>query len=214
VRARATPTARAAPQRVDGGPAPPAAGLSGIRGFKTTSPLMGETAYELRSYQLRLGYSTVPSFLEYYGSGLPDKLAADGSASPRPAPPHVSGGAEGSAEPEQWEGNSHCFPPAGRSGVSELVALLAGRSGASELVTLLYSDCGPLNMVRARAPRRRAGRVQPRRCALTPGLGQVLELWRHESIERSQDSRRASRAAHKWKEAVKPQPALGGVGVG
>lgn len=43
-------------------------------------------------------------------------------------------------------------------------------------MTLLYSDNGPLNVVH--------------------------ELWRHESIQRAQDSRVASRGASKWRAAV------------
>lgn len=35
--------------------------------------------YELREYQLRLGYDTVPRFLELYGGGLPSKLGAEGT---------------------------------------------------------------------------------------------------------------------------------------
>jgi hypothetical protein len=35
--------------------------------------------YELRRYQLKLGYSTVPTFLELYAGGLPSKLAAQGT---------------------------------------------------------------------------------------------------------------------------------------
>ena len=84
-------------------------------------------AYEMRTYQLQLGYSTVPRFLELYGEGLKDKLAADDS-------------------------------------------------GASDLCTLLYSDCGSLNV--------------------------VIEIWRHESLERSMASRQASRKAPKWRAAV------------
>ena len=84
-------------------------------------------AWELRQYQLVLGYPTVPKFLELYTDGLKDKLAADDS-------------------------------------------------GASQLVSLLYSDNGPLNV--------------------------VIELWRHESMQRAQDSRVASRSAEKWKSAI------------
>ena len=35
--------------------------------------------YELRRYQLKLGYDTVPRFLELYGAGLPSKLDAPGT---------------------------------------------------------------------------------------------------------------------------------------
>lgn len=104
-----------------------AAGLPGARGFSPAADKSGKVCYELRTYQLKLGYDTVPKFLELYGPGLVDKLKAD-------------------------------------------------TSGASTLVTLLYSESGPLNV--------------------------VMELWRHESMQRSQDSREASRAAGKWKAAV------------
>eukprot|EP00746_Dinoflagellata_sp_MGD_P010262 gnl/MRDRNA2_/MRDRNA2_121125_c0_seq1.p1 gnl/MRDRNA2_/MRDRNA2_121125_c0~~gnl/MRDRNA2_/MRDRNA2_121125_c0_seq1.p1 ORF type:complete len:265 (+),score=42.92 gnl/MRDRNA2_/MRDRNA2_121125_c0_seq1:71-865(+) len=36
-----------------------------------------QSALEMRTYQLQLGYTTVPKFLELYGVGLKDKLAAD-----------------------------------------------------------------------------------------------------------------------------------------
>ena len=109
-----------------------ACGLPGADGFTPPPKAAPATAappvaYELRTYQLQLGYSTVPKFLSLYQEGLADKLQAD-------------------------------------------------TSGASTLVTLLYSDCGPLN--------------------------NVMELWRHESLERSQASRVASRAAPKWRAAI------------
>ena len=105
-------------------------GLPGAQGYASPSAVAGDerqVAWELRTYQLVLGYTTVPTFLELYSAGLKDKLAADDS-------------------------------------------------GASQLATLLYSDCGPLNL--------------------------VMELWRHESLQRSQDSRQASRKASKWRDAV------------
>ena len=40
----------------------------------------------------------------------------------------------------------------------------------------MFADCGPLNL--------------------------VIELWRHESLERSMASRQASRKATKWRHAV------------
>lgn len=97
-------------------------GLPGAMGFRVHRDRRGSTlvaadnddtavAWELRTYQLRLGYDTVPRFLELYGEGLADKLSADDS-------------------------------------------------GASQLATLLYSDSGSLNV--------------------------VMELWRHESLQRSQ----------------------------
>jgi hypothetical protein len=39
----------------------------------------GDPIYELRRYQLRLGYDTVPAFMAHYESGLPSKLAAPGT---------------------------------------------------------------------------------------------------------------------------------------
>ena len=38
-----------------------------------------ESILELRRYQLKLGYDTVPTFLELYGAGLPSKLTAPGT---------------------------------------------------------------------------------------------------------------------------------------
>jgi len=95
--------------------------------FKPPSESPLKVAYEMRVYQLQLGYNRVPDFLKLYGKGLPDKLHVD-------------------------------------------------QTGASQLVTLLYSDSGPMN--------------------------KVIEIWRHESMQRSIDSRVASREASKWKEAI------------
>ena len=50
-------------------------------------------------------------------------------------------------------------------------------------MTLLYNDVGPLNS--------------------------VIELWRHESMQRSMDSRVASRQATLWKKAVAKNAELG-----
>ena len=104
-------------------------GLPGALAFEPAAAAdAGErVAWELRTYQLRLGYDALPQFLELYADGLADKLKADDS-------------------------------------------------GASSLCTLLYSDCGPLNVVH--------------------------ELWRHESLERAQASRAASRKAAKWRSAI------------
>lgn len=102
-----------------GGFATPAAAADGTgagAGTGVSSSGGATVAWELRTYQLVLGYPTVPKFLELYESGLRDKLAADDS-------------------------------------------------GASELATLLYSDCGSLNV--------------------------VMELWRHESLQRAQVRRDA-----------------------
>lgn len=112
-----------------------ACGLPGAGGFSvahgalptpsgSSPPLV---AWELRRYQLVLGYTTVPRFLDLYREGLADKLAADDS-------------------------------------------------GASQLASLLYSDCGDLNV--------------------------VVELWRHESMQRALASRAASRGAVKWRKAI------------
>ena len=102
-----------------------ACGLKGAVGF--TSPAgtdAAAVAWELRTYQLQLGYETVPKFLELYTDGLKDKLAADDS-------------------------------------------------GASQLATLLYSDCGSLNV--------------------------VMELWRHESLERSQVGKRQEAVGSRYR---------------
>ncbi|KAL1528047.1 hypothetical protein AB1Y20_009414 [Prymnesium parvum] len=106
-----------------------AAGLHGACAFANPEGVCeeGPVAWELRTYQLVLGYGTVPKFLDLYAEGLRDKLSVDDS-------------------------------------------------GASELVTLLYSDNGPLNVVH--------------------------EVWRHQSMQRAQDSRVASRKAVKWRAAV------------
>lgn len=93
------------------------------------STLPSSGIYELRTYQLVLGYDTVPQFCQIYVQGLADKMAAD------------------------------------TTGQSQLKALLSSEAGAAQLNT-------------------------------------VLELWRHESIDGSQESRAASRHALKWRAAV------------
>jgi len=45
----------------------------------STLPPTSPVCYELRRYQLKLGYPTVPDFLKSYGEGLQDKLRADDS---------------------------------------------------------------------------------------------------------------------------------------
>ena len=45
----------------------------------STLPPTSAVCYELRRYQLKLGYPTVPDFLKSYGEGLQDKLRADDS---------------------------------------------------------------------------------------------------------------------------------------
>ena len=39
----------------------------------------GDCIYEFRRYQLKLGYDTVPKFLDMYEGGLPSKLGAEGT---------------------------------------------------------------------------------------------------------------------------------------
>lgn len=61
-----------------------AAGLPGALAYKPPAAAKGDNcpslaAYEMRTYQLQLGYSTVPKFLSLYSDGLQDKLAADDS---------------------------------------------------------------------------------------------------------------------------------------
>ena len=45
----------------------------------TTSARSSPTIFEVRKYNLRLGYDTVPNFLKLYGEGLPSKLTAPGT---------------------------------------------------------------------------------------------------------------------------------------
>lgn len=57
-------------------------GLPGAREFMAEGATSSEatnrgTAWELRTYQLVLGYDAVPQFLKLYGAALPDKLEAD-----------------------------------------------------------------------------------------------------------------------------------------
>ena len=62
-------------------------GLDGVAGFEPTATLGGPrkdarepSAWEFRKYQLKLGYTTVPKFLELYGSGINEKLAVSRAA--------------------------------------------------------------------------------------------------------------------------------------
>lgn len=55
--------------------------MEGVQGLATVpnyepSP---KSILEIRRYQLKLGYDTVPKFLEYYQEGLPSKLTAPGT---------------------------------------------------------------------------------------------------------------------------------------
>jgi len=59
-------------------PALAEAGLSeSLLDFAAGAGEADRPAYELRTYQLKLGYDTVPKFTSLYTSGLKDKLAAD-----------------------------------------------------------------------------------------------------------------------------------------
>lgn len=51
-------------------------GLTGTKKYLLDSP---HTILEIRRYCLKLGYDTVPNFLNLYGEGLPSKLAAPGT---------------------------------------------------------------------------------------------------------------------------------------
>lgn len=58
-------------------------GLVGLAGNNkdnvSSTTTSDNTIYELRRYKLRLGYDTVPNFLQLYGAGLPSKLNAPGN---------------------------------------------------------------------------------------------------------------------------------------
>ena len=64
---------------------PPLVADFGLHGLANAAPPEGasggggDAIYELRRYQLQLGYKTVPRFLELYAGGLPSKLAAPGT---------------------------------------------------------------------------------------------------------------------------------------
>ena len=42
--------------------------------------VLNSIIYEIRRYQLKLGYETIPNFLDAYGRGLPSKLNAEGTS--------------------------------------------------------------------------------------------------------------------------------------
>ena len=46
---------------------------------KSNDKMSDDCILELRRYNLKLGYDTVPKFLELYGAGLPSKLEAPGT---------------------------------------------------------------------------------------------------------------------------------------
>lgn len=52
-----------------------------VAGLQHVSPLGtgSNCILEYRRYRLKLGYDTVPKFLDFYGKGLPSKLAAEGT---------------------------------------------------------------------------------------------------------------------------------------
>jgi NIPSNAP len=56
-------------------------GLKRTEADRSTSvaPPQASTILELRRYQLKLGYDTVPAFLKLYEAGLPSKLQAEGT---------------------------------------------------------------------------------------------------------------------------------------
>lgn len=61
--------------------APVVVNIPGVRGLANASDLFpsgpsASTIYEFRRYRLKLGYDTVPKFLELYSTGLPSKLGA------------------------------------------------------------------------------------------------------------------------------------------
>ena len=53
--------------------------LSGFQLEVLDSSSSHSVIYEIRRYQLKLGYDTVPRFLQLYGQGLPSKLSAEGT---------------------------------------------------------------------------------------------------------------------------------------
>jgi hypothetical protein len=54
-------------------------GMKSVSPVAATTPASSSTIYEIRKYQLHLGYDLVPKFLSLYEAGLPSKLAAPGS---------------------------------------------------------------------------------------------------------------------------------------
>ncbi len=53
-----------------------AVGLPGISSFSPSTPSK-TSVYELRTYQLNLGYDTMPKMVSAFQHGLPSKIAAD-----------------------------------------------------------------------------------------------------------------------------------------
>ena len=54
-------------------------GLHGLANPASPGEATADAIYEVRRYQLRLGYTTVPKWLELYSAGLPSKLNAPGT---------------------------------------------------------------------------------------------------------------------------------------
>lgn len=54
-------------------------GICGLKAGNTVSSSNTDCIFEFRRYQLKLGYDTVPLFLELYEKGLPSKLSAPGT---------------------------------------------------------------------------------------------------------------------------------------
>lgn len=65
--------------------APLVRSTKGVRGLLEGNPLEEDNKgplsaiYEIRTYNLKLGYDTVPKFFSLYGAGLPSKLSAVGT---------------------------------------------------------------------------------------------------------------------------------------
>ena len=53
--------------------------LHGMANGSSPGDDSAKTSYEIRRYQLQLGYDTVPKFLEHYQKGLPSKMNAPGT---------------------------------------------------------------------------------------------------------------------------------------
>ena len=168
--------------------------------------------WELRTYQLRLGYDAVPTFLELYASGLEEKLAADASSGasslctllysdnvrqllstlrPHARPIHAARLVRCSRPSEL------CVAP---SLLPALSAALDPPNSASPLpCTVLHAFVPSLH----RPPCLACLLAHPARPHAPQGpLNVVHELWRHESMQHSIESRVASRKASKWKAAI------------
>ena len=88
-------------------------GLAGASGFAPAAheaSTQSHVAWEMRTYQLCLGYSTVPTFLELYSEGLRDKLAADDSGASQLATLLYSDSAVPRADPTPYLGGVRLFP--------------------------------------------------------------------------------------------------------